>query len=230
MSELKYIDLKKCAFKPALELQHRLWEQLTSGVQANYLLLVEHDPPVITLGRSAKPCHLLAPREQLVSAGIEVHSLSRGGSATWHGPGQLVGYPIMRMGRQGLHGYVWAIEQAIIRLAAELGIAACRRKGLTGVWVGNAKFAAIGVAVKRWVAYHGFCLNVSADLRGFDFIIPCGLAGQSVTSLERLLGKPLNIEKLKPLMAECLRCEFGLDAVVQTEIPQASTCGGLDIG
>lgn len=163
------------------------------------ILLVEHDPPVITISRrQGAGDHLLAGDDQLAQEGIEVQETDRGGDITYHGPGQLVVYPIIDLNRvgMGLHAYMRALEAAIIRTCAGFGITAGREQGMTGVWVASdeagslplRKIAALGVRVRRWVSMHGLALNVSTNLDHFSLIVPCGLAGKAVTSMARELG------------------------------------------
>jgi lipoyl(octanoyl) transferase len=178
----------------------RLQEDLVAERQASRgddtLLLLEH-PPVVTLGRGADPSHLLIPPEELRRRGVELFETGRGGDVTYHSPGQLVGYPILRLPPrlQDLHQLLRRMEEVLIRTAGEFGIEAGRVEGLTGVWVGRDKLAAIGMRVARWVTSHGFALNVDADLSGFDFIVPCGILGRGVTSLTRLLGRRVEMEE-----------------------------------
>src|SRR5262249_27004621 len=150
-----------------------------AGEIPDVLLLVEH-PHVITLGRNARPENLLATEEHLQRAGIALHATDRGGDVTYHGPGQLVGYPILdlRDWKRDVVAYMRALEQGLIGALTEFGIGAGRAAGMTGVWVKGAKIAAMGVHIGRWVTSHGFALNVSTDLRYFQYIIPCGLAGK----------------------------------------------------
>jgi lipoyl(octanoyl) transferase len=158
------------------------------------LLLVEH-PHVLTLGvrGDGGRSHILASADTLNSRGVEVHETGRGGDITYHGPGQIVGYPIVDLqpDRCDVHRYVRDLEEVLIRTAADYGVSARRVDGLTGVWVGDEKLAAIGVRIARWVTSHGFALNVTTDLGYFDLIVPCGIAGRGVTSLARLLGRPV---------------------------------------
>jgi lipoyl(octanoyl) transferase len=160
------------------------------------LLLLEH-PPVITLGRGSDPRHLLVDEPELNHRGIELHRCGRGGDVTYHGPGQLVGYPILalRGTRRDAHRYLRDIEEALIRAVGDLGVGARREPGLTGIWVGREKLAAIGVRLSTgWISSHGFALNVSTDLEGFASIVPCGIRDRGVTSLARLTGKPLEMQ------------------------------------
>ena len=208
-------DLGRAGYKPTLELQQRLVAKVQARSDPSHLLLVEHDPPVITLGRRGGTRHVLADPERLAAAGVEIVKVSRGGDVTWHGPGQLVAYPILRLDtrRLTLRAYVQRLEQAVIDTLARLGIAAGRRDGLVGVWVGREKIAAIGVAVSKWVTYHGLSLNVAADVGGFEAIIPCGIAGASVTSISRALGRDVSVEEVKPLLVESLAKSLGFDRI-----------------
>ena len=177
-------DLGIVGYAEAAELQRRLVERRRAGEIPDTLLLLEH-PKVFTLGRTARREHLLAlPPE------VELHSTNRGGDITYHGPGQLVGYPILDLGaiRKDVVWYVRSLEGALIAALAEFGIAAGRRSGFTGVWVGERKIAAIGVHISRWVTSHGFALNVDPELRYFQFIVPCGIRECGVTSIAQVLG------------------------------------------
>ena len=177
-------DLGTIGYAEAAELQRQLVERRRAGEISDTLLLLEH-PHVFTLGRTARREHLLAlPLE------VELHTTNRGGDITYHGPGQLVGYPILDLGaiRKDVVWYVRSLEGALIAALAEFGIAAGRRTGFTGVWVGERKIAAIGVHISRWVTSHGFALNVDPDLRYFQLIVPCGIHDCGVTSIAQVLG------------------------------------------
>lgn len=189
MLECLWTDLGTIDYARAFALQRELVGRRQRGEIPDVFLLLEH-PHVITMGRNGKRDHLLAGEEQLRRAGIEFHETDRGGDVTYHGPGQLVGYPIvdLRQWRRDVAGYLRALEQALIEAAGEFGIVAGRESGMTGVWTGGAKIAAMGVHISRWVTSHGFALNVTTDLSYFQYIVPCGLAGKPVTSMERLLG------------------------------------------
>ncbi len=171
-------------YRAALEWQRSLAQQRLDGRRNDLLLLLEHDP-VVTLGRTAASAHLLR------SDGIDVVEVERGGDVTYHGPGQLVGYPILDLTayRQDLHWYLRTLEEALINALARLGIPAAREAGRTGVWTGGRKIASIGVHVKRWVTWHGFALNVTTDLTAFDRIVPCGISGVVMTSVTREGGR-----------------------------------------
>ena len=185
-------------YQAALDLQHRLVEDRKAGRIGDQLLLLEH-PPVITLGVRTRHdrSHLLQTPESLAAQGVELFEAGRGGDVTYHGPGQLVGYPILDLkpDRCDVHRYVRDLEDVLIRTVAAFGIDAGRVAGLTGIWVGSGKLAAIGVRISRWVTSHGFALNVNTNLDHFRLIVPCGITDKGVTSIERLLDR-------KVLMAE----------------------------
>ena len=189
--------LGRVAYADALVLQRGLVEQRKAGAIDDQLLLLEH-PHVLTLGvrGDGGRSHILASSDLLAARGVEVHETGRGGDITYHGPGQIVGYPILDLkpDRQDVHRYVRDLEEVLIRTAADYGIDAGRVEGLTGVWVGREKLAAIGVRIARWVTSHGFAFNVSTELDYFGLIVPCGIADRGVTSLERLLGRRLDRE------------------------------------
>ena len=185
---VRCFELGTVPYANALALQHQLVAEQKEGKGQDSLLLLEH-PPVFTLGRSGKEEHILASREFLDEIGIEVHRVERGGDVTYHGPGQLVGYPIidLRPDRCDIHRYVRDLEEVMIATAAAFGVRAGRVEGLTGAWVGQDKLAAIGVRISRWITSHGFALNLTTDLAYFGHIVPCGLT-RPVTSMEKLLG------------------------------------------
>src|SRR5712691_12732446 len=180
------------------------------------LLLCEHSP-VITHGRNGKREHLLVSEQVLRQKGVAYFETSRGGDITYHGPGQIVGYPILHLGaiRRDVVWYVRMLEETMIRATAELGITAERIAGKTGIWVravgAEEKLGAIGVHLSRWVTSHGFAYNVSTDLRYFDLIVPCGIAGRKATSLEKLLGRSVKREEIAPRIAKYLGEVFGLE-------------------
>lgn len=181
--------LGRVAYAEALELQAQLVTERQQGAIPDTLLLLQHDP-VVTLGRTAKRDHLLLDETGLRRQGVALFDTGRGGDVTWHGPGQVVGYPIVDLSpdRRDVHRYVRDLEEVMIRTCLDYGVAAERVPGLTGCWVGDEKIGAIGVRISRWVTSHGFAFNVSPDLAGFALIVPCGIRDRGVTSLERLLG------------------------------------------
>jgi lipoyl(octanoyl) transferase len=184
MTTLQVIQAGIVPYAEALAWQRELAEDRIAGrLSHDVLLLLEH-PPVVTLGRNSHAAHLLQP------AGIEVFEVERGGDVTFHGPGQLVGYPILDLHayKQDLHWYLRTLEQALIEALALLGIHGETRQGFTGVWTRGQKIASIGIHVKQWVTWHGFALNVTTDLAHFDRIVPCGIAGVVMTSVQRERG------------------------------------------
>ena len=189
-------------YAEAFELQQSLVEQRKRGLIADQLLIVEH-PHVITLGRSARMEHLLASEDVLRRAGVALHHTDRGGDITYHGPGQIVGYPILdlREWKRDVAAYVRAVEQALIDTLAEFGISGGRIAGLTGVWVDEKKVAAIGVHISRWITSHGFALNFTTDLSYFQYIVPCGLP-RPVTSMAAL-GCDAGREQVVAALARC---------------------------
>ena len=187
MPELLVCDLGTMAYAEALGLQRAVARARISGeLDEDLLLLVEH-PPVVTLGRSFKERHLLASPALLANRGVELFEVERGGDVTFHGPGQLVGYPIVDLKRhkRDLHWYLRQVEEALIRGIAPFGLAGDRRAGLTGVWTEGRKLASIGVHARDWVTWHGFALNVTTDLRYFDLIVPCGIDAVEMSSIAR---------------------------------------------
>jgi lipoyl(octanoyl) transferase len=210
------VDLGLMGYADAYALQKRVVAARKAGAIEDVLLLCEH-PHVITLGRSGKRENLLASEHVLKQKGVEFHSSDRGGDITYHGPGQIVGYPIVNLGaiRRDVVWYVRTLEEAMIRTTAEFGITAERVAGKTGIWVraGNTeeKLAAIGVHISRWVTSHGFAYNVSTDLRNFELIVPCGIADCKATSLEKLLGRRVELQEVAPRIAKQLGELFGLE-------------------
>jgi lipoyl(octanoyl) transferase len=183
-------------YEQGVELQRHLVEERRFGRVPDLLLLLEH-PHVITLGakRDAARSHLLASPETLKARGVAVYESGRGGDITYHGPGQLVGYPILDLkpDRCDVHKYVRDLEEVMIRAAGDFGVPSARVKGLTGAWVGADKLGAIGVRISRWITSHGFALNVKTDLEYFNLIVPCGITTGGVTSLERIAASPVSM-------------------------------------
>jgi lipoyl(octanoyl) transferase len=211
------IDLGLISYTAAWELQKRVVAARKAGAIENVLLFCEH-PHVITLGRNGNRANLLATESVLRQKGVEYFETSRGGDITYHGPGQIVGYPILNLGeiKRDVVWYVRMLEEVMIRASAEFGIAAQRESGKTGVWVGEGagaeKLAAIGVHVSRWVTSHGFAFNVATDLRYFDLIVPCGIAGRKGTSVEKLLERQVRLVDVKRRLAKHFAEIFGLQA------------------
>jgi len=188
----------KVAYGPMLALQKQRHADVLAGNVDDTLFLLEHEK-VITLGRNTQDGHLLSSKQILQSNGFEVHESGRGGDITYHGPGQIVGYPVVHLQpeEQDVRRYVTYLEEMMIRTAWDYGVSANRIEGLRGIWVGNDKLAAIGVRLSRWTTMHGFALNVSTDLSHFKHIVPCGLHGRGVTSLTQLLGRAVSIAEVE---------------------------------
>jgi lipoyl(octanoyl) transferase len=240
MNACSIVDLGLIAYAEAWELQERVVAARKAGAIEDVLLFCEH-PHVITLGRSGNRANLLASESVLRQKGVEFFETSRGGDITYHGPGQIVGYPILNLSaiRRDVVWYVRTLEEAMIRATADLGIAARREPGKTGIWVHAdevadrskrdsslalgmtdqpaEKLAAIGVHISRWVTSHGFAYNVATDLRYFELIVPCGIADRKATSLEKLLGRRVSLEQIRPLLVKQVCEVFGL--TVRTEEP-----------
>jgi lipoyl(octanoyl) transferase len=199
-------------YADGLELQQQLVEQRKADEIPDQLLLLEH-PPVITLGVKAKAgsANVLATPEALAAQGVGLFETGRGGDVTYHGPGQLVGYPIISLkpDRCDVHRYVRDLEEVLIRAAGTFGVTAGRAEGLTGIWVGAEKLAAIGVRIARWVTSHGFAFNVTTNLAHFNLIVPCGITDKGVTSLERLLGRPVPMAEVEEAVTGAFREVFG---------------------
>ena len=215
------LEVRKLGMMPyadALQIQQTLVRQRRDNKAPDVLLLVEH-PHVVTLGVNTRHrlSNLLVTPSQLSALGVELHDVTRGGDVTYHGPGQLVGYPILdlRPDRCDVHRYVRDLETVIMRTVLTFGVRSSRIPGLTGVWVGDEKLAAIGVRLSRWVTSHGFALNVSTDLTYFDLIRPCGIDGKGVTSLSRITGSSVLCESVESVLIK----EFGsvFECVVSTQ-------------
>jgi lipoyl(octanoyl) transferase len=211
-------------------LQRRLQEARARGLVPDTLLLLEH-PPVITLGRGAKEENLRFSRESLRARGIEVHETGRGGDVTYHGPGQLVGYPIVSLSpdREDVRRYVKDLEESMIRLTATYGLEASRIEGMNGTWLrsaelGDRKIGAIGVRISRWVTMHGFALNVTTRLAHFELIVPCGIRDKGVTSLELELGRAVPLSEVMDRYEPIFATLFDADLVPARDAPLA----GLD--
>ncbi len=198
------------SYGSALELQEQLVEDLSTGSTVEHLLLLEHEP-VYTMGRSRDEASL-REEDRLPHP---VHRVNRGGQATYHGPGQLVGYPLLNLDARGkdLHRYLRFLEETLILVLLKYGITGCRREGLTGVWVEDRKIASIGIGVRRWISMHGFALNVGEQLPGFDSIIPCGIEGVRMTSLSAEAGIKIKTEEVAGITAAIFNEEL-------TKLPQ----------
>ena len=213
--------LGRVEYADALELQARLVEDRRAERIPDTLLLLEH-PPVITLGvkRDAARSHVVAPSALLAARGIAVVETGRGGDVTYHGPGQLVGYPILdlRPDRCDVHRFVRDLEEVMIRVSADYGLAATRVAGMSGAWIGSQKIGAIGVRVSRWITSHGFAFNVATDLDAFDLIVPCGIRDRGVTSLARELGRAVALEEVEDRVATHMASVFDRQASLVREL------------
>jgi lipoyl(octanoyl) transferase len=223
MKSCSIVDLGLIGYAEAWELQKRLVAARKTGAMEDVLLLCEH-PHVITLGRNGKREHLLASEQVLQQKGVQFHTSDRGGDITYHGPGQLVGYPVLNLGaiRKDVVWYVRMLEEAMLRATAEFGISAERVTGKTGIWVRGTtgsnstgvteeKLGAIGVHISRWVTSHGFAYNVSTDLRYFDLIVPCGISGRKATSLEKILERAVTRKEVVQPVVRNFGKVFGLE-------------------
>jgi len=228
MKQIDVINLGLTSYTAAWELQRKIHELRVEGKTRDVLLLNEHRH-VYTLGKNSRDEHLLAYQHELEDMGAEVHRVDRGGDVTYHGPGQLVGYPILNLGDYycDIHRYLRDIEEVMIRTLADFGIKSRRDGDFTGVWAGNDKIAAIGVKVSRWYTMHGFALNVNTDLSYFDRIIPCGIFHKGVTSMERLLGKKLDLEDIARSTAAHFADVFGASIVERSKEEYLQTINHL---
>jgi len=204
------------AYADGLRLQRERVAARQAGEIPDTLLLLEH-PHVYTLGRNAKKENLLLPAEQLAARGAQVFEIDRGGDVTYHGPGQLVGYPILDLAqhRRDIAWYMRSLEEVFIAVASEYEIQAGRLGGAPGVWVGNDKLVALGVHISRWVTSHGFAFNVNTDLRYFEWIVPCGLRDKGVTSLQKLLGRRVEMEEVAEKVVRHFGRVFDLETVLE---------------
>jgi lipoyl(octanoyl) transferase len=224
MNSCLVIDLGSIGFADAFALQKRLVAARKAEAIGDVLLLCEH-PHVITLGRNGSREHLLTSERVLQQKGVEFHATNRGGDITYHGPGQIVGYPVINLGaiRRDVVWYVRMLEDAMIRTCTDFGVAAGRETGKTGVWIERPeghrqaeKIGAIGVHISRWVTCHGFAFNVSTDLRFFDLIVPCGIPGRAATSLEKVLGRRVDRKEVAPQIAAHFGEVFSLQMTAAT--------------
>ena len=206
--------LGRVDYRRALDLQMRICASRKLDRVPDALLLLEH-PPTITLGRNGKWNNLLVPDETLRARGVERYEIDRGGDITFHGPGQVVGYPILKLqaSERDVHRYMRNLEECLIRTLRSFGIESGRRERYTGVWTSRGKVAAMGVHISRWVTRHGFALNVNTDLSYYDLIVPCGITGKPVTSMERLLSRPVNLGEVVNRVATEFAAVFGRELV-----------------
>jgi lipoate-protein ligase B len=213
MNSLRTIALGRTKYAEAWDIQKKIFQLRSEGRIGDVLLLTEHEP-VYTLGKGANENHVLANAAELEERHIDIHHIDRGGDVTYHGPGQLVGYPILDLNEHYLdvHRYLRDLEEVIIRTLADFHIAAERSDGYTGVWTGGEKLAAIGVKMQRWITMHGFALNVSTDLSYFDRIIPCGIFHKGVTSMEQIAGRPIAMDDVAGVVIKKFESVFSVVA------------------
>jgi lipoyl(octanoyl) transferase len=218
---MRILEIRRLGILPygeALLLQRALVEERRAGTVPDLLLLLQH-PPVITLGVKGDGGrgHITATRERLTQLGIDVHEAGRGGDVTYHGPGQIVGYPILdlRPDRCDVHRYVRDLEEVMIRVCADYGVTAGRIKGLTGAWLGAEKIGAIGVRISRWITSHGFAFNVDTNLEHFRLIVPCGIPDRGVTSLAAAVARPVPIGEVEDRMVRHFADVFQREVVTR---------------
>jgi lipoate-protein ligase B len=232
MQSVWLVNLDTVLYADALALQHRVVEARKRGALNNVLVLLEH-PPVFTLGRNANETNVLASRDLLQRLGIQVFRVERGGDVTYHGPGQLVGYPILDLHnfRLDVGWFVRSMEETLIRALADFGIRGKRIEKLVGVWLdmpnGDAKIVQIGARIEQWITYHGFALNVSPNLSHFDLIVPCGIHDKAVTSMTRVLNAPIEMRAVRERVAARFAEVFGvqLSEISPAELEKALAQG-----
>lgn len=215
--------LGRIAYGKMLEMQVRLRDARIAGEIPDTLLLLEHHP-VLTLGRASKDEHVLLSPEALRQRGFEVYEIGRGGDVTYHGPGQLVAYPILDLkpDRKDVRRYVENLEEVMIRLAGHYGLDGRRIAGLNGAWIGDRKIGAVGVRIRQWVTMHGFAFNVSTDLDAYDVIVPCGIRDKEVTSLQRELGRAIDGDGVAGVAADIFGEVFESDVQHRNQLPGAA--------
>jgi lipoate-protein ligase B len=209
-----YSDLGFIDYKEAWDLQKSIFNKRLSGEIPDTFFMLEH-PHTYTLGKVAEKENLISNDDQLKELGISVYEIDRGGDITYHGPGQIVGYPIINLKdwKEDTHEYLRGLEEIIIQTCSHYGISSERNSKYTGVWIGNRKIAAIGIKVSRWITMHGFAFNVNTDLNYFGGIIPCGIKDKDVTSLQRELNKQLDIQEVKEVLLQNFKKYFGYSSL-----------------
>ncbi len=210
--ECKVLRLGIVDYKKAYELQKNLLKEKIDGSSSDYLILLQHNP-VITIGRNGNNRNILVSESLLKLNGIELFEIERGGDVTYHGPGQITGYPILDLHhfKKDVHWYIRSLEEVIIRVLSKYGITGKRVAKYTGVWVGDEKIAAIGVAIKHWITFHGFAFNVCPDLSHFKLINPCGITDRGITSLEKILGYKVELEEVEQIIISNFMDMFGIN-------------------
>lgn len=212
LKKIQLLDIGLQKYYNAWKLQKELFDEVTKNRDRNYLILTEH-PPVITLGKSSDKKNIVTNSQILESKNIDIVEIDRGGDVTFHGPGQIVGYPIINLDNfnKDIHWYLRSIEEVIILTLSHFGISATRIKDLTGVWVSDQKICAIGIKVTRWVTMHGFALNVFTQLDYFNHIIPCGINDKTVTSMQKITNQKYLLENVKHKICECFQTVFNVE-------------------
>ncbi len=215
-----FCKLGTVGYEKAHALQKGLQAKRIAGEIGDTVLMLEHYP-VLTLGRSAREPHVLASRETLEAHGVTVHEVGRGGDVTYHGPGQLVAYPIIDLNpdRRDVRKYVWSLEETMIRTCADFGLDASRIEGLNGTWIGDRKVGAVGVRISRWVTMHGLAINANTDLSHFELIVPCGIQDKEVTSISRELGRQVGVARVMEPLARHFAALYEADIVWQDGPP-----------
>lgn len=213
-----YSDLGLIDYKIAWDLQKEIFNLRLHGEINDTFFLLEH-PHTYTLGKVADKENLISNEEQLKELGVNVYEIDRGGDITYHGPGQIVGYPIISLNdwKQDTHEYLRGLEEVIMMTCLEYGIATERNPKYTGVWIGARKIAAIGIKVSRWITMHGFAFNINTDLNYFGGIIPCGIRDKEVTSLQKELGREINLTEVKEKLVDNFKKVFGYDHFITRE-------------
>lgn len=209
-------DLGRMDYRAAWNVQLETHAAVAEGRSPPTLLLVEH-PPVITFGKKGGRQNLLADPAFLAAQGFSLYDIERGGDVTYHGPGQLVGYPILPIGR-AVRRYLRDLEAVMVQVLATYGVVGEGSPGYAGVWVGDEKVVAIGVAIKRNVSFHGFAMNVSTDLTHFSYIVPCGIKDRGVTSLQNLLGRPVTLAEVKPKLIRAFAATFQINLLAESDV------------
>ena len=204
---LEILDWGSLPYGEAFERQLALVEDRIAGLSTDRLVLVEH-PHVITIGRSGGLQDLHVSQEGLHRRGVELYQVDRGGMATFHGPGQMVAYPIIKLQQKDLHQYLWTLLRTVATVLRCYGLEPIFKERRPGIWVRSSKIASVGIAVRRWVTYHGIALNVNADLKAFNLIVPCGHPGETITSMEQALGKSIDLEEVKRYFIKEFRKSF----------------------
>ncbi|MCZ6805517.1 MAG: lipoyl(octanoyl) transferase LipB [Deltaproteobacteria bacterium] len=215
-----FCKLGTIGYEEAHALQKELQAKRIAGEIGDTVLLLEHYP-VVTLGRSATEQHVLASRETLEARGVTVHEVGRGGDVTYHGPGQLVAYPIidLKPDRRDVRKYVWSLEETMIQTCADFGLDASRTEGLNGAWIGDRKVGAVGVRISRWVTMHGLALNANTDLSHFDLIVPCGIQDKEVTSISTELDRQVRVDEVTEPLARHFAALYDADIAWQDGPP-----------